>query len=600
MLGSTLERFIILLWIQHTSVRSQTHTFVISLLLPENMGASMSSPPNDNGGESSADDTSGHDSSSFDDDDEEIDDSDYYCTAFLPEAAVDGDFEAVKEMIKHGKNGKGRYTEDIDTALVHSCMGDGSRIDIIKYILEEGGATVVGSNRDADGDNGESPLTHACMNGNMELVQYLAKYPGGDEAFYDHGSHYGLKPVTAAFRAGHEDVVNYLLHECKLDLDRSICKYSGETLLHEAVWSQDDQFVSFLLERGANVDPICNDGRTPLHKVRDKDTAALLIKKGANLQARDKNGITPLMTLLGENAYAVRNDDMVYIVTQFLKAGSQVGICNPSKNTALHLACANDRLEKVLDVLLAHGADVHVRNNDGDTPFLVAISQQRLDTARHFLAAVPDVERSRVLLARNKAGQGCLVIASLNNQVELVQFLLGNYGTTLLDEQGSKALVAAATKPLQDDSDSDDEQGSEALVAAASVKRLHGLLDSDSDSDDEQEGETPIATAEAKSHNSDGSDSDDEKQGGGEVLMAPAATKAREGDDSDSDDEDAFIEDDFIEDDFIDYWTPAFCPSESARQVELIYTILSAWVGRRGGFSLPPGASYSRKRKVPG
>lgn len=58
----------------------------------------------------------------------------------------------------------------------------------------------------------------------------------------------------------------------------------------------DARLAAQLLDEGANIDVVGEDGYTPLHeavRANRKEAAALLVERGASLKAREKGGLTP-------------------------------------------------------------------------------------------------------------------------------------------------------------------------------------------------------------------------------------------------------------------------------------------------------------------
>jgi ankyrin repeat protein len=84
----------------------------------------------------------------------------------------------------------------------------------------------------------------------------------------------------------------------------------------------------------------------------------VLVAAGASLKRRDDHGFTPLYQAAGEGN--------VQIVKFLLKSGVDVNH-RTQHGTALHVACAYRHL-KIVKVLLDHGADPSVCDNEGHTP----------------------------------------------------------------------------------------------------------------------------------------------------------------------------------------------------------------------------------------
>lgn len=112
------------------------------------------------------------------------------------------------------------------------------------------------------------------------------------------------------------------------------------TALHSAAWANKAEMVEFLIARGAEVDAVDNEGRTPLHKAAvsgGKEAAVILLAHGAD----------PTV----ESVY---------------------------EDTPMHAAAQSGKQEIVV-LLLAHGVDVNLKNGDGMTPMDSACLKEQLD-----------------------------------------------------------------------------------------------------------------------------------------------------------------------------------------------------------------------------
>jgi hypothetical protein len=144
---------------------------------------------------------------------------------------------------------------------------------------------------------------------------------------------------------------------------------SGVIALHRAAQQGDVAALERLLAAGDLVDARDDRGRTPLHQAviaGQLKAAALLLDHGADPNAQAEGGMTPLhfAAMLGHPELAAL----------LARRGGRSDIRNASGMMPLHLAAS----DKVVDVLVAAGADVNGLTSKGLTP---------LHTARHGLVA---------------------------------------------------------------------------------------------------------------------------------------------------------------------------------------------------------------------
>ena len=247
----------------------------------------------------------------------------------------------------------------------------------------------------------------------------------------DHEFAEGMTALHFAVEEFREDVVKILIkHGANLEILDS----NGHTPLHKAVVEEAGlaqiSMVKHLIKNGANInttEPIT--GYTPLHSVLhilgnfdmddDRsyfstyvykwDTVNLLINLGADLSIGDVKNNTPLHKLveasISINDHLVLNEvdatdgyfeDTYYYplvaksVKLLIKKGAKVNAVNNDNNTPLHIAfkaSMTDREESNLvepnapltdndfglaSILLKAGANLKLRNNDGQTPYEVA------------------------------------------------------------------------------------------------------------------------------------------------------------------------------------------------------------------------------------
>ena len=189
--------------------------------------------------------------------------------------------------------------------------------------------------------------------------------------------------------------------------------YYGNTLLHWALMTNNEEIVQFLLQKGANPS-IRNRTRitpfyiaaqkgniaamdmmlktketkkevmsnsynwTALHTaVREcwKEATKFLLKKGADINAKNAVGKTPL--------HIAASKWHVGMLQELLKSKPDLNIQDANGNTPLHDAVASNTVSvQTIKMLLAKGANPMIRNYAGLTPLQLAFHCQKMKVAQ--------------------------------------------------------------------------------------------------------------------------------------------------------------------------------------------------------------------------
>ncbi|TKS84300.1 Tankyrase-1 [Collichthys lucidus] len=236
--------------------------------------------------------------------------------------------------------------------------------------------------RDLEGRH-STPLHFAAGYNRVSVVEYLLHH-GADVHAKDKG---GLVPLHNACSYGHYEVAELLVrHGASVNV-ADLWKF---TPLHEAAAKGKYEICKLLLKHGADPTKKNRDGNTPLDLVKDGDTdiqdllrgdAALLdaAKKGClarvqklcspdNINCRDTQGrnSTPLHLAAGYN-----NLEHVDIAALLIKYNTCVNATDKWAFTPLHEAAQKGRTQ-LCALLLAHGADPTMKNQEGQTPLDLA------------------------------------------------------------------------------------------------------------------------------------------------------------------------------------------------------------------------------------
>lgn len=217
----------------------------------------------------------------------------------------------------------------------------------------------------------------------------------------------------------HDEVMrimdSYLLYSCsgstisKRLNERDV---HGQTLLTRAVKLNLFKLVSFLIERGADVDAEDFQNKTPLFhaiKLGLPDICQILISKGADVNKRIVDGKfrdeeQPIETTYLHYACCLfHHDDLdiYYIIADMLlSAGADVNAVNSKGETSFYVLLSSffhsqfpegDELDSMLKfkkLLIKNGADPMIPNCAGRTPLYIRIFQDDPNddgiTAEHF------------------------------------------------------------------------------------------------------------------------------------------------------------------------------------------------------------------------
>jgi ankyrin repeat protein len=181
----------------------------------------------------------------------------------------------------------------------------------------------------------------------------------------------GISPIHLAAKDGDVQAIAYLT---KLGENVNLKSLDGTTPLHYAALENQLGAVIYLISQGAEVNAKNGSDETPLHWAawcKNVDISKILIEKGANLERKDKRGLSPLLL-----ACLLRNFEVGKL---FLLKGANVNSHSNLGEGPLHklfsvfLKKPPLRLDRdFIQMLIASGAGINDKNNDGKTPLDLA------------------------------------------------------------------------------------------------------------------------------------------------------------------------------------------------------------------------------------
>jgi cytohesin len=205
-------------------------------------------------------------------------------------------------------------------------------------------------------------LMSGCGGGVPKLTP--AEEKGLDDLFVQYGSgvllhsRISYMELDGAARRSQYNQIQYLVSKgANVNAIGEGGLYDSRTPLHLAARSRNIEIIKFLVSKGANVNAKDRDGETPLHVAAahyDLETMKFLVSKGADVNAKTSRW-TASPTISSDRFPA--NSTPLHYVARYSNFDAMGLLVNP----------ATDVLE-IVKFLVSAGADVHAKNDDGNTP----------------------------------------------------------------------------------------------------------------------------------------------------------------------------------------------------------------------------------------
>jgi ankyrin repeat protein len=341
--------------------------------------------------------------------------------ADLRGAAADGDLSQVQVLIARGANVNAR--DELGRTPLHMAAWMG-RTEVAEVLVR------CGANIDSPDNKGRTPAMLAMQEKSALVAQYLVRA----------GATVNLH--LAAYLGDTEKVANLI----KGATDLNAAGEDGWTALHYAANYDRREIADLLITAGAKINTKGKYGNTPLH-LADVNTARLLLSAGADLEARNEDGGTPLhrATIFGRTAVVelliasganieaktvgqtasespleiaigdgdidivrllaprvkdINADSPVYAAVagvfyrardRFQREHRDQEATFDEREAAVERAMDKLRIP-MIELLLAHGADVNGRNKDGWTPLHYAAREGMTEVADLLLKKGADVQ----------------------------------------------------------------------------------------------------------------------------------------------------------------------------------------------------------------
>uniref|UniRef100_A0A8C6XK75 Transient receptor potential cation channel subfamily A member 1 n=1 Tax=Naja naja TaxID=35670 RepID=A0A8C6XK75_NAJNA len=357
-----------------------------------------------------------------------------------------------------------------NTPILVACYKDNA--EALKLLIENGGDIVRANNM------GCMPVHAAAFSGSKLCLEIIIKR--GEELGYSPAKHINFtnnkkcSPLHLAVQSRDLEMIKMCIeYGAQIDLKQSdnctalhfaatqgateilklmMSSYTGEdsiinaldgskeTLLHRAALFDHCELAEYLISKGANIDSVDIEGRTPLllaTSCASWKIVNLLLSKGANVELKDLLGRNFLhLTVLQPGGLQHLNEHFLKMkhIEHLLSEEDQEG-CTP-----LHYA-SKQGIPLSVNILLEMNVSVFSKSRDKKSPLHFAASYGRINTCLRLLEAMED---TRLLNEGDKKGMTPLHLAAQNGHEKVVQFLLKKGAFFLCDYKGWTALHHAA------------------------------------------------------------------------------------------------------------------------------------------------------------
>ncbi len=206
----------------------------------------------------------------------------------------------------------------------------------------------------------------------------------------------GVTPLSLATRAGIDSSNGRLREDYPELIDALIARGAnidardgnGGTPLMEAALAGSVRASEILMNKGANINARTGSGESALLYTANPAVASFLLERGADPNVTDDEGRTPLMNVVKRGWLEVVRPALIEgypeLIRALLDKGANVNAQDKTGTTALMEAAANGDIDTV-ELLLAHGANLVLKNAGGETAFDIAVKNTRGAVVKAFI-----------------------------------------------------------------------------------------------------------------------------------------------------------------------------------------------------------------------
>ena len=322
--------------------------------------------------------------------------------------------QGVSKLVQQSKrkNVKFKLLVGEGTTTLHLMSFHGN-LGMVKLLIEMYG------NAEAKDENQRTPLHLACIQGHLEIAQYLYYECGCNLRCEDKD---GWMPIELAFFHNQTEIVKYFdAHGQypKADLQKLFQVVNQLYLLFTAYKKRDFECNSHLCVMNVKFVLKSENCSTTLHLMCELgvlDRVKNFIEMYGNVEARDENGRTPLH-IACENGHI---DIAEYLIDE---CGCDKEARDDRQNTPLFAACWNNQTALVKHLVSRFGCKSDIRDTKGWTPLHLACIKGYTDIIEYLINQCGFDKEVR----ENNLQYTPLFAACLGGQISTVKFLISKF-----------------------------------------------------------------------------------------------------------------------------------------------------------------------------
>ncbi|XP_067670056.1 serine/threonine-protein phosphatase 6 regulatory ankyrin repeat subunit A-like [Haliotis asinina] len=355
---------------------------------------------------------------------------------FIHIACIGGSVEMVNYLLRDNTAAIESRGRDGRTPIMSAAAH--GQTDVVKLLMSKGSDVTLLD------DYGESILHIACSGGRVDMLTFILSLGHFD---INSRGRFGRTPVMVAAERGHRQVLDFLVSEGG---DVSFRDTEDDSILHVACVGGDVEMVKHLLQMNVfNINSRGKYGRTPVMLAAEFGHIELfyfLVCRGGDLMLVDDNGDSILHVACGGNVKMVKcllSLDIIPINSRgcrgntpimasasrghkavfemFVKNQADLSLVNEDGNNVLHIACIHGSASIVNLLLLKHAVDINGRGKYGRTPVMLAAEFGHSNVFELLVQHGADVR------LRDDDGNNILHISCSGDNVTIINLVLVNH-----------------------------------------------------------------------------------------------------------------------------------------------------------------------------